>query len=72
MRNVTRHVTKRDTERDMSRVTVHVSHATTTTPHHTTPFMWLRLLVVISGSDRIRNNGYLPSPSFGFGQGRTR
>lgn len=69
MRDVTCHVTKRDTERDMSRVTVHVSHTTTTTPHHTTPFMWLRSLVVISGQNRIRNNGYLPLRFFGFGDG---
>ena len=57
MRNVTGHVTKRDGERDMSRVTVHVSHATTTTPHYTKSLV--TAVCGVSGSDQIQSNGDL-------------
>lgn len=65
MSHVTGHVTKRDTERDMSRVTVHVSHATTTTPHYTLSLA--EVVRGVSGQVRIRSNGYLPERFFGFG-----
>lgn len=57
MRNVTCHVTKRDTDRDMSRVTVHVSHATTTTPHYTKSLV--AVVCGVYGSDQIQSNGEL-------------